>query len=48
MKYIIALTMLLTSLSVYAACTTNTFILQDKMVVCTTCCVNGSCTTSCI
>jgi len=30
------------------ACSTSTVIYGGKMVTCTTCCVGGSCTTTCI
>jgi len=33
--------------TVYAACTTHTYIINGKMVTCTTCCYNGNCTTNC-
>ena len=33
----------------YANCTTQTFIMPDgKMMICTTCCNYGNCTTTCI
>lgn len=33
--------------SVYAACTTHTYIVNGRMVTCTTCCYGGNCTTNC-
>jgi hypothetical protein len=29
------------------ACTTNTYFINGKMVVCTTCCFGNNCTTNC-
>lgn len=47
-KTIIGITLLLTSLVAYANCTTNTIIVGNKYMVCTTCCVDGNCTTTCL
>lgn len=33
--------------SVYAACSTHTYFVNGKMVVCTTCCTGSSCNTTC-
>lgn len=33
--------------SVYAACSTHTYVVNGKMVVCTTCCTGSSCNTTC-
>jgi len=30
------------------ACTTNTYFIDGRIVVCTVCCSGGSCTTTCI
>jgi len=31
----------------YANCSTNTYIVNGKVMVCTTCCYYGNCTTTC-
>lgn len=31
----------------YASCSTHTYIVNGKMVTCTTCCYYGNCTTNC-
>lgn len=31
----------------YAACTTNSYVHNGKLVICTTCCYNGNCNTIC-
>jgi hypothetical protein len=33
--------------SVYAACSTHTYMVNGKMMTCTTCCNYGNCTTTC-
>lgn len=39
---------LLVASAAYAACTTHTIFTADgRMVICTTCCTGGSCTTNC-
>lgn len=49
MKKIIAFIIAATVASVaYANCTTSSFITPEgKMIVCTSCCFGGQCTTSC-
>ena len=32
----------------YAACTTSTVTYGGRMVTCTTCCLNGFCSTNCV
>ena len=32
----------------YASCTTHSYFINGKTVMCTTCCFNGNCTTSCL
>jgi hypothetical protein len=32
----------------YAACTTHTYFIDGKVIVCTTCCTGGYCTTTCV
>lgn len=48
MKLLITLALLASSFGVYAACTTHTIYTADKITMCTTCCANGNCTTTCI
>lgn len=49
MKYIIGFTLLLLSVTVYAACTTTTIMTGQGMTICTSCCdANGNCTITCI
>lgn len=49
MKKIIAAALLLYSTVVLANCVTNTIINKDGTVVmCTTCCYSGNCTTTCM
>jgi len=33
--------------SAYAACSTHSYFINGKMVICTTCCYGGNCTTNC-
>lgn len=49
MKKLIAIWALVTAPFVYANCTTHTYFMNGKYVVCTTCCYNNgvNCTTSC-
>lgn len=48
-KLIIATVLALATSAAYAACVTNTVIgPRGQMVICTTCCLNGSCTTTCM
>ena len=47
-KLFLGVGVLLASVAVYAACVTNTVIQKDGSVtICTTCCYNGNCTTTC-
>lgn len=32
----------------YANCVTNTYFINGKMIMCTTCCYGNNCTTTCI
>ena len=32
---------------VWASCTTHTYMMNGKMVTCTTCCYGSNCTTNC-
>ncbi len=31
----------------WASCTTQTFMMNGKITICTTCCVGSNCTTNC-
>jgi hypothetical protein len=46
-KLLAAIGLTLFASAAYAACTTSTYFYNGKMVVCTTCCYNGNCTTNC-
>lgn len=47
-KAIIGAYLIVTSLTVWAACSTHTYIVDGRYVTCTTCCYNsGNCTTTC-
>lgn len=48
MKRLIAAILLATAAtSAYASCVTHTFIINGRVVTCSTCCFSGNCTTSC-
>jgi hypothetical protein len=48
MKALIAALLLAIASAAYAACTTHTIFTSDgRMVMCTTCCYGGNCTTNC-
>jgi hypothetical protein len=47
MKYLIAIWALTTATLVYANCTSHTYFINGKMVVCQTCCYGGNCNTTC-
>jgi hypothetical protein len=45
---VIAALVLLAPIAAYAACTTQTYLINGRVVICTVCCApNGNCTTSC-
>ena len=46
-KLIIGAYLVVTSITVWAACTTHTYIIDGKYVTCTTCCYGSNCTTNC-
>ena len=48
MKYLIAVWALATSTLVYANCTTHTYFVNGRTVMCTTCCYGGNCNTTCM
>lgn len=48
-KYVIAAILALTATTAYAACVTNTVVgPKGNITICTTCCLNNSCTTTCM
>jgi hypothetical protein len=47
-KYLIAAVAILISTAAYATCTTHSYFVNGKVVLCTTCCNGGHCTTNCI
>jgi len=46
-KLIAGIGALIFSGAVYAQCVTNTYNVNGKITVCTTCCYSGNCTTTC-
>lgn len=47
-KIIIGSLLLMAATAAYAACTTHTYFVGNKIVTCTTCCDTlGNCTTNC-
>lgn len=48
MKAIIAIWFALTATTVWATCTTNSYMYNGKYTVCTTCCYGGNCQTTCM
>ena len=47
-KTVMALVLAAVATAAYAGCFTNTVVTADgQLVVCTTCCENGMCSTSC-
>jgi hypothetical protein len=47
-RFLVAAALALTATAAYATCTTHTFMQGGRMVICTTCCSFGHCTTNCI
>lgn len=48
MKKIIAfISAALLATAAYAACTTHTYYVNGKVIICTTCCYSGNCNTNC-
>jgi hypothetical protein len=47
MKKLIFVAGMLISGVAYAACTTHTYFVNGRVVMCQTCCWAGNCTTSC-
>lgn len=46
-KALIALWLAAVSTMVWANCTTHTYFVNGKTVICTTCCYGNNCTTNC-
>ena len=46
-KFMAAVAGLVFAGAAYAACTTHTYMVNGKMVTCTTCCYGGNCNTTC-
>jgi hypothetical protein len=46
-KFIALVGAALFSTAVYASCVTNTYMMDGRTVICTTCCYMGNCTTTC-
>jgi hypothetical protein len=46
-KVLAALAAMGVATSVYAACSTHTYLVNGKMLTCTTCGYNGNCNTNC-
>lgn len=48
-KYLVAIALTVATTVAYAACLTNTIVTPDgKVIMCTTCCYGGNCTTTCV
>lgn len=46
-KLIIGISLAASSALAWANCTTHTYFINGRMVVCTTCCYGPSCSTNC-
>jgi len=46
-RVLFAAALMLAPLTAMANCTTHTYIIDGKTVVCNTCCFGGNCTTTC-
>ena len=46
-KFMIGTIISLFATAAYASCVTNSYMSGGRVVVCTTCCVGGSCNTIC-
>lgn len=46
-KALIAIALAVAATAAWAACTTHTYIINGKVVTCTTCCYGNNCTTNC-
>ena len=44
---VLVLAILTSTMPAWAACTTTTYIINGKVMTCTTCCFNGNCTVNC-
>lgn len=46
-KAIVAICLAATSAAVWATCTSHTYFVNGKTVICNTCCYGSNCTTTC-
>jgi len=46
-KFLIGLGLAAVATVAYAQCTTHTYFMNGRVVMCTTCCYGGNCTTNC-
>jgi hypothetical protein len=46
-KVLLAVALFMVAGAAYAACTTHTYFVNGKMVMCQTCCYGTNCTTTC-
>lgn len=47
-KIVLAIALATAATAAYASCTTHTYMLNGKLVTCTTCCYYGNCNTTCV
>jgi hypothetical protein len=46
-KAIVAICLAASATAVWATCTSHTYFVNGKTVICTTCCYGSNCTTNC-
>jgi hypothetical protein len=46
-KFIVATYLATVATMTWAACSTHTYMMNGRMVTCTTCCYGANCTTNC-
>jgi hypothetical protein len=46
-KVLAAIALTTAATAVWASCTTHTYIMNGRMVTCTTCCYGSNCSTNC-
>lgn len=46
-KLIAGIIIAVAPIAAYAACTTQTYFINGKVIMCTTCCYSGNCNTIC-
>ena len=44
---ILAVALAVSPLVAWAACSTHTYFVNGKVIICTTCCYSGNCNTNC-